>query len=307
MFKNIEELIIEAKKTPALKLAVAAAGDEIVLKSVKKADEEGIIKPILIGDKKKINFVLDDLNYDFKGELISTNSKQESTQKCIELIAKRKADFPMKGYLTTKLILQALLNKEYGLRKDKLLSLVTMMYLEKKEKIIFMTDAGMNINPDLSDKKEIIINAVEMAQAVGIKKPKVAALAAIEKINPAMPCTLDAANLAKMADRGQILKAEVDGPLAFDNAISIEAAKHKGINSSVAGKADILLVPDIEAGNILYKALVFYAGLPAASLVLGAKVPLVLTSRADSFQTKFNSIVLGKMVTRGYKNLEKDL
>lgn len=301
MFKNIKELIIEAKKTSALKLAVAAAGDKVVLQSVKKADEEGIIKAILIGDEKKIKLALRELNYDFKGEIIPTESKQAAAQKCIELIAKGKADLPMKGNLTTKLILQALLNKEYALRKKGLLSLVTMIYLEKKEKIIFMTDAGMNINPNLSDKKEIIINAVEMAEAVGIEKPKVAALAAIEKVNPAMPCTLDAANLAKMADRGQISKAEVDGPLAFDNAISIEAAKHKGINSSVAGRADILLVPNIEAGNILYKALVFYTKLPAASLVLGAKVPLVLTSRTDSFQTKFNSIVLGKIVAIGYR------
>mgnify|MGYP006298763213 FL=1 len=140
-----------------------------------------------------------------------------------------------------------------------------------------------------------------MAQAVGVEKPKVAPLAAVEKVNPAMPCTLDAANLSKMADRGQIANAEIDGPLAFDNAISVEAAEHKGINSPVAGLADILLVPDIEAGNVLYKALVFYAGLPSASLVLGAKVPMVLTSRADSAQTKFNSIALGKMVTMGYK------
>ena len=302
MFENIEELIEEAKKEPSLKLAVAAAGDKVVLKSVKKADEEGIIDAILIGDKDKINSALDKLNYDFKGEIIHTNSNKESAQKSIELIAEGKADFPMKGLLSTKTILKALLDKQYGLRQDRLLSLVTMMDLEKENRIVFMTDGGMNINPDLNDKKEIISNAVEMAQAVGVEKPKVAPLAAVEKVNPAMPCTLDAANLSKMADRGQIENAEIDGPLAFDNAISVEAAEHKGIESPVAGLADILLVPDIEAGNVLYKALVFYAGLPSASLVLGAKVPMVLTSRADSAQTKFNSIALGKMVTMGYKN-----
>ena len=302
MFENIEELIEAAKNKPSLKLAVAAAGDEVVLESVKKADEADIIDPILVGDESKIKDCLDQLDYNFTGEIIDADNNKEAANKSIELIAEGKADFPMKGLLSTKVILKALLNKEYGLRQDRLLSLVTMMYLEKEDKIVFMTDGGMNIDPDLNEKKEIIINASEMAQAVGVETPKVAPLAAVEKVNPAMPCTLDAATLSKMADRGQIKNAEIDGPLAFDNAVSLEAAEHKGIDSPVAGQADILLVPDIEAGNVLYKSLVFYAGLPSASLVLGAKVPMVLTSRADSATTKYNSIALGKLVTMGYKN-----
>ncbi|MGM0410018.1 MAG: bifunctional enoyl-CoA hydratase/phosphate acetyltransferase [Bacillota bacterium] len=302
MFDNIDQLIEQAQEGKKLKLAVAAAGDDIVLESVKKAEEKNIIEAILIGDKERINSALDKLDYDFKGEIINTNSNKESAQKSIELIAEGKADYPMKGLLSTKIILKALLDKEYGLRQDGLLSLVTMMDLEKENRIVFMTDGGMNIAPDLDDKVEIINNAVEMAEAVGIKKAKVAPLAAVEKVNPAMPCTLDAANLSKMADRGQIKNCEIDGPLAFDNAVSKKAAEHKGIESEVAGEADILLVPDIEAGNVLYKSLVFYAGLPSASLVLGAKVPMVLTSRADSAQTKFNSIALGKLVTMGYIN-----
>jgi len=302
LFENIEELIEAAKNKPSLKLAVAAAGDEVVLESVKKADEADIIDPILVGDESKIKDCLDQLDYNFTGEIIDADNNKEAANKSIELIAEGKADFPMKGLLSTKVILKALLNKEYGLRQDRLLSLVTMMYLEKEDKIVFMTDGGMNIDPDLNEKKEIIINASEMAQAVGVETPKVAPLAAVEKVNPAMPCTLDAATLSKMADRGQIQNAEIDGPLAFDNAVSLEAAEHKGIDSPVAGQADILLVPDIEAGNVLYKSLVFYAGLPSASLVLGAKVPMVLTSRADSATTKYNSIALGKLVTMGYKN-----
>ena len=299
MFNNIDDLLEAAKEEPSLKLAVAAAGDEVVLKSVKSADEMNIIEPILIGDKEKIDTALQELDYDFSGRIINTSSNQESAHKAVKLIADGEADFPMKGLLSTKTILKALLDKRYGLRQDRMLSLVTMMYLEKEDRIVFMTDGGMNINPDLEDKKEIIANAVEMARAIDIESPKVAPLAAVEKVNPAMPCTLDAANLAKMADRGQIENAEIDGPLAFDNAISKEAAEHKGIDSPVAGLADILLVPDIEAGNVLYKALIFYAGLPSASLVLGAKVPMVLTSRADSAKTKLNSIALGKMVTLG--------
>lgn len=302
MFENIEEFIDKAKKEPALKLAVAAAGDEVVLKSVKLADEEGIVDPILIGNRVKIDNVIDELDYEFTGEIIDTSSNNESAHKAMELIADGKADFPMKGLLSTKTILKALLDKKYGLRKDRLLSLLTMIYLDKEERIVFMTDGGMNIDPDLQDKKEIIKNGVEMARAIGIDRPKVAPLAAVEKVNSAMPCTLDAANLSKMADRGQIKNAEIDGPLAFDNAISQKAAEHKGITGSVAGQADILLVPDIEAGNVLYKALIFYAGLPSASLVLGAEIPMVLTSRADSFRTKFNSIAFGKMVTLGVDN-----
>jgi phosphate butyryltransferase len=302
IFANINELIEKAKEEPKVKLAVAAAGDKVVLESVKKAHEMGIVEPILIGNEERISDVLNSLSYDFNGEIIKTSSNYDSAHKAVELIADGRADLPMKGLLSTKTILKALLNKKYGLRQDRLLSLVTMMHLEKEKRIVFMTDGGMNINPDLEDKVEITVNAVEMARAVGIEKPKVAPLAAVEKVNPAMPDTLDAAQLSKMADRGQIENAVVDGPLALDNAISVEAAEHKGISGPVAGKADILLVPDIEAGNVLYKSLVFYAGLPSASLVFGAKVPLVLTSRADSSETKFNSIALGKLVSLGLDN-----
>ncbi|MFW5855786.1 MAG: bifunctional enoyl-CoA hydratase/phosphate acetyltransferase [Bacillota bacterium] len=299
MFSTIEELLKKAEKEPALKLAVAAAGDEVVLESVKKADEKNIIEPILIGDKQKIETGLNEINYNFKGSIIETDSDRESAHKAISLIANGEADYPMKGLLSTKIILQALLDKQYGLRKDRLLSLVTMMHFKREDRIVFLTDGGMNIDPDLEDKAEIVTNAVEMARSLGIDEPKVAPLAAVEKVNPAMPATIDAANLSKMADRGQIKNAQIDGPLAFDNAVSLEAAHHKGIESRVAGRADILLVPDIEAGNVLYKALVFYAQLPSASLIFGAKVPVVLTSRADSATTKLNSIALGKLVTLG--------
>ena len=302
MFQNIDELLEAARKEKTLKLAVAAAGDKVVLESVKAAEEEGIVEAILIGNKEIIKKEINKLDYDFNGQIINTKNNKESAHKAMELIADGKADFPMKGLLSTKTILKALLDKKYGLRKDRLLSLLTMIYLEKEERIVFMTDGGMNIDPDLNQKKEIIENAVEMARAVGVDKPKVAPLAAVEKVNPAMPCTLDAATLSKMADRGQIANVEIDGPLAFDNAISKEAAEHKGIDSEVAGQADILLVPDIEAGNVLYKSLIFYAGLDSASLVMGAEVPMVLTSRADSAKTKFNSIALAKMVTLGMKD-----
>ncbi|MDI3546705.1 MAG: phosphate butyryltransferase [Halanaerobiales bacterium] len=296
MFKNIEEIIEEAKKTPPLRLAVAAAGDPLVLKSLQQAQQRGLVKPVLIGERQRIEEVLKDLDYDFNGEIIATGSNRESARVAMELIAAGRADLPMKGLLSTKAILKAMLAEEYGLRQGRLLSLVTLIYLDKEKRLILMTDGGMNIAPNLEEKVEIINNAVEVARALGFEKPRVAPLAAVEKVNPAMPATLDAAILSKMADRGQIKNAIIDGPLALDNAISIEAARHKGIDSPVAGRADILLVPDIEAGNILYKSLVFYSGLKAASLVYGARVPLVITSRADRVETKLNSIALAKVV-----------
>ncbi len=302
MFKDIDDMIVKAQNTPPLRLAVAAAGDEVVLESVQEADRLGIIRPILIGNTGAIEKSLKSLDYDFNGEIIAVESDQEIAHKAMSLIAAGEADYAMKGLLSSKTILKAMLSREYELRQEgNLLSLITLIYLEEEERLLILTDGGMNIDPDLKEKVQIINNAVEMARAIGIERPKVAPLTAVEVVNPAMPDTLDAAALSKMADRGQIKNAVVDGPLAFDNAISLEAARHKGIDSPVAGKADILLVPDIEAGNILYKSLVFYSKLKSASLVFGARIPLILTSRADSVETKFNSIALGKMVILGLR------
>ncbi|ACL69431.1 bifunctional enoyl-CoA hydratase/phosphate acetyltransferase [Halothermothrix orenii] len=302
MFKNVAEFIEKASNPPVLKLAVAAAGDEEVLESVKKADELGIVEPVLVGNKGKIEEALEKVEYDFNGKVIATSSKRESAHKVMQLIAEGKADIPMKGLISTKTILRALLDESYALRTGRLLSLVTIVHLKKDNRFIIITDGGMNIAPDLEDKVQIINNAVELARAIGIKKPRVAPLAAVEKVNPKMPDTMDAAILSKMSDRGQISGAIVDGPLALDNAISKEAAERKGIDSPVAGQADILLVPDIEAGNILYKSMVFYFEMEAASVIYGAKVPLVITSRADRARVKLNSIALAKLVVQGLKN-----
>ncbi|MGM0419670.1 MAG: bifunctional enoyl-CoA hydratase/phosphate acetyltransferase [Bacillota bacterium] len=300
---SIKDLIDQAKTTKPLKLAVAAAGDSVVLEGVARAAEDGIVEPILIGQEDKIKAARAELEQDFSAEVVATSSDKESAETAMQMIAAGEADFPMKGLLSTKVILQALLNKEYGLRQEGLLSLISLIYLDKEDRVVLMTDGGMNIAPDLEDKVSIINNAVTIARSIGIEKPKVAPLAAVEKVNPKMPATIDAAMLSKMADRGQIGHCQIDGPLALDNAISLDAAEHKGIGGEVAGKADILLVPDIEAGNVLYKAWIFYAGLDSASLVFGAKVPLVLTSRADSSETKYNSIALGKVVTAGLAEL----
>ncbi len=302
MLANIQDLLVKAGESPILKMTVAAAEDEVVIESVLKAYELNIINPILIGDKNKIKSIVANSRHDFTGEIIATKTRKQSAHKAMELINNGKADFSMKGLLSSSVILKALLDKRYNLRQKRLLSLVTLLYLKKEKRMLIITDGGMNINPGLDDKVQIVKNAVEFARTIGIDKPRVAPLAAVEKVNTAMQATLDAAALAKMADRGQIKNAIIDGPLAFDNAIDIKAARHKGINSPVAGKADILLAPDIESGNILYKSLIYYSGLEAASVVYGARLPLVLTSRADSMETKLNSIALGKLVTLGLKS-----
>ncbi len=295
MFKDIAEIITQAQNTPPLRLAVAAAGDALVLKSVRKAAELGIIEPILIGAQERIKQALAEISYNFPGEIIPTSSASASAHQTMELIRDGQADLPMKGQLSSKEILKAMLAQEYGLKTGSLLSLVTVLSLPEN-RLVVLTDGGMNIAPDLQEKIQILNNAIVITRALGIDRPKVAPLAAVETVNPAMPATVEAAVLSKMAERGQIKGAIIDGPLALDNALSSESARQKGLVGPVAGKADILLVPDIEAGNILYKALVTCCGLGAASLVYGARVPLVLTSRADQPEIKLASIALAKVV-----------
>jgi len=303
VLESIEELIDEATKTKPLKLAVVAAADEVVIDSIEKATNLGIVEPILIGDYAKIDEIAQAKGLKDKVEIVGTTSQKKSAHKAMQLIKEGRADYPMKGHISTSIILKALLDKQYGLRGENILSLVTLIYLEKEERFVIMTDGGMNISPSLEDKIDLINNAGRMAHAIGVENPMCAVLAAVEAVNPSMEATLEAASLSKMSDRGQIEGITVDGPLAFDNAISKEAAEHKGIDSPVAGKADILLVPDIEAGNILYKSLVFYGEQPSASVVVGAKVPLVITSRADRAETKLNSIALGKVMTEDKNNI----
>jgi len=303
LLENINDLLNEAKKTDPLKLVVVAAADKVVIESIEKATRLGIVEPILIGDYAKIEEIVKSEGISDQVEIVGTASKEESAHKAMEMIKEGKADYPMKGHISTSIILKALLDKQYGLRGENILSLVTLIYLENEERFVIMTDGGMNIDPSLEDKIDLINNAGRMAHAIGIENPKAAVLAAVEAVNPAMEATLEAASLSKMSDRGQIKNITVDGPLAFDNAISKEAAEHKGIDSPVAGQADILLVPDIEAGNVLYKSLVFYGQQPSASIVVGAKVPLVITSRADRAETKLNSIALGKVMTEDKNNI----
>ncbi|MBU4227757.1 phosphate butyryltransferase [bacterium] len=298
MLRTFDEVLHKAKDYGPKKMAVASAGAEDVLKAVEAARKEGLTDSILVGDKKEIIQIAEKMginpaNY----EIIDKPDKTETARCAVELVRNKKASILMKGMMGTARLLQAVLDKEIGLRTNRLLSHVYTLEIKNYNRLLTMTDGAMNISPDLKQKAQIIQNAIYYAHSMGIKKPKVAVVAALELVNPDMPATIDAACLAKMSERGQIVGGIVDGPLAFDNAISKEAAEYKGIESSVSGEVDIVLVPNIESGNIFAKGLVYLAKAVPAGLLLGAKAPVVLVSRSDSAQSKLYSIALGVLMS----------
>lgn len=275
-------------------MAVAVAEDHEVIEAVAKAIKLQLAQFRLYGNQEKIIGMLQEhgLQTSEHIEVIAAASSAEAAELSVKAVSNGEADVLMKGNIPTANILKAVLNKEWGLRKGSVLSHVAAFEVPNYDRLIFVTDAAMNIAPDVIQKAAIIQNTVEVAQAIGIDLPKVAPIAAVEVVNPAMQATIDAAMLTQMNRRGQIKNCVVDGPLALDNAVSQIAAEHKGIVSDVAGKADILLVPTIEAGNVLYKSLVYFANAKVGAMIAGAKAPIVLTSRADSAETKVYSLAL---------------
>ena len=254
----------------------------------------GIATPFLVGSEQQIKELAAKIDFDVSNlKIYDEPSATGCARRAVQLVSSGKAQILMKGLMSTSDILRAVLDKEIGLRTGRVLSHVMLYELPKYERLFFLTDGGMNMFPDLRQKAEIIINAVEVAHALGIAEPKVAALAAVEVVNPDMPATLDAAALAQMGARGQIKGCLIDGPLALDNAICAEAAARKGIRSPVAGQADVLLVPTIEAGNLLGKAMTYFGAGKSAGIIAGTKAPVVLVSRADPHETKLQSIALG--------------
>ncbi len=301
MIKNMNELIETVKGNSKKRIAVAVAEDADVLLSVYEAYKLGLVDVSLVGDKKKIFDIADSLKIDISSfEIIKENNNDKAIKTTVDLVSSGRGDILMKGMVQTPDLLRVVLDKDMGLRTGRVLSHVGLLEIENYHKMIIITDGGLNIAPDLKQKADIVQNAVNVSLSLGIEVPKVAILAAIELINPNMQPTLDAAALCKMAQRGQIKKCIIDGPLAMDNAISAEAAKHKGIESEVAGDVDILLSPDIEAANILYKTLVFLAKAKPSGLVVGAKVPIVTTSRADDYKAKLHSIALSALYSSRY-------
>ncbi|MGG0455692.1 phosphate butyryltransferase [Bacillus mycoides] len=291
---KLEHLIDQAAGQPKKTVAVAVAEDHEVIEAVARAIKLQLAQFRLYGNQEKIIGMLQEhgLQTSEHIEVIAAGSSAEAAELSVKSVSNGEADVLMKGNIPTANILKAVLNKEWGLRKGSVLSHVAAFEVPNYDRLIFVTDAAMNIAPDVTQKAAIIQNTVEVAQAIGIDLPKVAPIAAVEVVNPAMQATIDAAMLTQMNRRGQIKNCVVDGPLALDNAVSQIAAEHKGIVSDVAGKADILLVPTIEAGNVLYKSLVYFANAKVGAMIAGAKAPIVLTSRADSAETKVYSLAL---------------
>ncbi|MCW3807260.1 bifunctional enoyl-CoA hydratase/phosphate acetyltransferase [Plebeiibacterium marinum] len=294
MFKKLSDLELLIKKKKVVKtLALAVSQDPHSLDAVAKAYQSGIIKPVLIGDREQTESIIKQNGYDLSGAVfVNETDPEECVSIAVKLVNEGKADVLMKGKVATPTLLKGVLNKEWGLRTGTLLSHFALFEVETYHKLIAVTDVAMNIAPDLKDKIAIVNNSVGYLNKLGIAKPKVAVLGAIEMVNENMQATLDAALLSKMNQRDQIKNCIIDGPLAFDNAVSFESARHKNIKSAVAGDTDLLLMPDIEVGNVLYKSLVFFAKAKVASVILGAKSPIVLTSRSDSEESKYNSILL---------------
>ncbi|MCD8510792.1 MAG: bifunctional enoyl-CoA hydratase/phosphate acetyltransferase [Bacillus sp. (in: Bacteria)] len=293
----LEKLVATIKARSNIQtIAIAHSTDISLIQAAKQAIEKGIASFIFVGPVAIMETLVKEA--EFTDELankftfVNASTDKESARQAVQLVAEGKADALMKGMLATSTLLKAVLNKEMGLRTGKVLSHLAAFSFKGNERLLFLTDAAMNIAPDLKEKVEIVQNAVDAVRKIGIDKPKVAALAAVETVNPSMQATLDAASLTQMSKRGQITDCVVDGPLGLDNAISEESASQKGISSEVAGRADILMAPSIEVGNVLYKSLTYFGGAVVGGIIVGAKAPIILTSRTDKVESKLLSMAL---------------
>lgn len=299
MIKNFNELLSEVKRNKTMRLAVAAAQDKDVLEAVNSAMDMKLIEPILVGDEVVIKNIMSDMNIsadDFK--IINEPDLIQSAKTAVSLVREGKADFLMKGLLQTADIMRAVLDKENGLRTDSLISHVMVYQTASYPKLIYLTDGGINIAPDLEQKVKILENAILVCKAMGLDRIYTAVLAGAETVNPKIPATVDANALTNMKDKWDAINTVVEGPVALDLAISKQACEHKAYKGEGGGKADILLVPYYEVGNALGKSLTYFADSKSAGVIMGAKTPIVLTSRADTSETKLLSIALGSIIAK---------
>jgi len=298
MIKDFKMLFSKAKEQKSMILAVAAANDENILKAVCSARDAGLIQPLLIGEKDKIIEVAEAIGVEIEyDQIIDCSSLEEIAEKTVKLVNSGEADFLMKGLIDTGVLLKAVLNKEYGLRTDSQLSHVMVYELERYHKLLYLTDGGMNIAPTLEQKKKITKNAIKVVKAMGNTQVNIAGIAAKEKVSKKMIATVEARALQEACQKGEFGENVIfEGPLALDLAISKSAAEVKGFESKIAGETDVLLVPTIEVGNGIGKTLTYLAGADSAGIIMGAKAPVVLVSRADSFESKLNSIALGSVI-----------
>jgi phosphotransacetylase len=291
-----ESLLARCASFEPIPTAVAHPCEATALSGAYEAAEKGLIVPILVGPAEKIAATAKSAKIDLnKVRIVDTPHSEGSAAKAVELVRGGEAELLMKGSLHTDELMAAVVSRDRGLRTSRRISHVFVMDIPTYHKVLVITDGAINIAPTLEDKADICQNAIDLAVSLDLERPKVAILAAVETVTSKMPATIDAASLCKMAERGQIKNAILDGPLAFDNAISKDAARTKGIHSEVAGDPDILLAPDLEAGNILAKQLTFLANADSAGLVLGARVPIILTSRADSVRARIASCAVAML------------
>ena len=290
--KNFDELYSLVEEYPVRRVSIAVAQDPTVIEAAIEAKKRNITEPILVGDEPEIRKIADEIGVSLDGIAVDHEANPiRAVDHAVRLVASGEADILMKGYIHTDDFLRGVLHKESGLRTGSIMSHVFVSEIRGQNRLIFITDGAMNIIPSLEQKSAILLNAVYLAKLFGCERPKAAVLAAVELVNPSMQATVDAACLAKMADRNQYVPpCTVDGPLAMDNAISELAAKHKKITGPVAGNADIFLVPNIECGNVFVKSIVYLGSHRTIGLLIGAKAPVVLTSRADSMESKLLSI-----------------
>ncbi len=294
---NFQDLVSAAQEGGPKGIVAVGAQQDSVLEAIAAAQVRGIARGILVGDEAEIHAVAAECGTDISEmEIVHEPEIMGAARRAMVLLSEGKAQIAMKGKVDTATFLRAALDREFGLRTGTLLSHVAVFDMQDLGRLLLISDAGVNIAPTLEQKADIVRNAIGVAHKLGIVEPRVGALASTETVNPRIPANVEAAALSKMADRGQIRGALVDGPLALDLAISPDAAEDKEIHSAVSGRADILISPDIEAGNILVKAIVYFARHPMAGVVVGAKVPLILPSRSDTFESKLDSIALGVLM-----------
>jgi phosphate butyryltransferase len=298
MSKGFDDLLKKVSECSLKKVAVAVAEDEPVLEAVKAAKEQNIADAILVGDKAKIREIAGKLGMDLSGfEIINETDHVNAAHTAVKLVHDGKADMYMKGLIDTKNFLKSVLDKEVGLRTGKALSHVCVFEIKGIDRLLFLSDVAFMTYPTLEDKVAIINNTVEVCHACGIPNPKVAPVAAVEVVNPKMPCTVEADELSKMNDEGKITGCIIDGPLSMDMAIDAAAASHKGgTGRKIAGDADVILFPDIHAGNLVYKVLTHLCEVKNGNILTGTAAPVILTSRSDSFEAKLHSIALAAVV-----------
>lgn len=294
MFRSLDDLVSAARSAGGVRIAIAAGHDRDAIAAMREAEATGLAEGIWVGDARKIEAMGKEIGFFIPGnKIIDELDESVAAQKAIGLIRTGKADLLMKGKIATSLLVRAVLDKDNGLRGAQLLSQVIVFHIPGFNRLMLMTDAAINISPTLAQKVDICRNAISVAHAIGIPCPNVASLCALEFVNPDMPATLDAAALTVMNRRGQIRGAHIEGPIALDAPLSRFAAERKGIDSPIVEATDIFVAPNIEAGNILYRAITYFAKAESGGIVVGARVPLILLSRAESPETKIRSIAIG--------------